>query len=297
MDGIIVINKPEGYTSFDVVSVMKKLFSQKKVGHAGTLDPIATGVLPILLGSATKSQDMFPNSDKEYIAEFKLGITTDTLDITGKALTQSNIYVNKFQVEEALKYFKGNIKQTPPMYSALKKDGKKLYELARKGIEVQREQRNITIKEIELMDFNEQEQTGVIRVLCSKGTYIRSICDDLGSNLGCGAIMTNLKRTMACGFKIEESLTINEARKLSEIGKLNEKVIGIDKIFMMYRYVNVSEAQAKRFKNGGSLDLLRTNIKNNYSDKEKFRVYNKEKFLGLGIASKVEEQLLIYKLF
>ena len=297
MDGIIVINKPEGYTSFDVVSVMKKLFSQKKVGHAGTLDPIATGVLPILLGSATKAQDMFPNSDKEYIAEFKLGITTDTLDITGKALTQSNIYVNKFQVEEALKYFKGNIKQIPPMYSALKKDGKKLYELARKGIEVQREQRNITIKEIELMDFNEQEQTGVIRVLCSKGTYIRSICDDLGSNLGCGAIMTNLKRTMACGFKIEESLTINEARKLSEIGKLNEKVIGIDKIFMLYRYVNVSEAQAKRFKNGGSLDLLRTNIKNNYSDKEKFRVYNKEKFLGLGIASKVEEQLLIYKLF
>lgn len=297
MDGIIVINKPEGYTSFDVVSVMKKLFSQKKVGHAGTLDPIATGVLPILLGSATKAQDMFPNSDKEYIAEFKLGITTDTLDITGKALTQSNIYVNKFQVEEALKYFKGNIKQIPPMYSALKKDGKKLYELARKGINVQREQRNITIKEIELMDFNEQEQTGVIRVLCSKGTYIRSICDDLGSNLGCGAIMTNLKRTMACGFKIEESLTINEARKLSEIGKLNEKVIGIDKIFMMYRYVNVSEAQAKRFKNGGSLDLLRTNIKNNYSDKEKFRVYNKEKFLGLGIASKVEEQLLIYKLF
>ena len=297
MDGIIVINKPEGYTSFDVVSVMKKLFSQKKVGHAGTLDPIATGVLPILLGSATKAQDMFPNSDKEYIAEFKLGITTDTLDITGKALTQSNIYVNKFQVEEALKYFKGNIKQIPPMYSALKKDGKKLYELAREGIEVQREQRNITIKEIELMDFNEQEQTGVIRVLCSKGTYIRSICDDLGSNLGCGAIMTNLKRTMACGFKIDESLTINKARKLSEIGKLNEKVIGIDKIFMMYRYVNVSEAQAKRFKNGGSLDLLRTNIKNNYRDKEKFRVYNKEKFLGLGIASKVEEQLLIYKLF
>lgn len=297
MDGIIVINKPEGYTSFDVVSVMKKLFSQKKVGHAGTLDPIATGVLPILLGSATKAQDMFPNSDKEYIAEFKLGITTDTLDITGKALTQSNIYVNKFQVEEALKYFKGNIKQIPPMYSALKKDGKKLYELARKGIEVQREQRNITIKEIELMDFNEQEQTGVIRVLCSKGTYIRSICDDLGSNLGCGAIMTNLKRTMACGFKIEESLTINEARKLSEIGKLNEKVIGVDNIFKIYKYVNVSEAQAKRFKNGGSLDLLRTNIKNNYSDKEKFRVYNKEKFLGLGIASKVEEQLLIYKLF
>lgn len=297
MDGIIVINKPEGYTSFDVVSVMKKLFSQKKVGHAGTLDPIAIGVLPILLGSATKAQDMFPNSDKEYIAEFKLGITTDTLDITGKALTQSNIYVNKFQVEEALKYFKGNIKQIPPMYSALKKDGKKLYELARKGIEVQREQRNITIKEIELMDFNEQEQTGVIRVLCSKGTYIRSICDDLGSNLGCGAIMTNLKRTMACGFKIEESLTINEARKLSEIGKLNEKVIGVDNIFKIYKYVNVSEAQAKRFKNGGSLDLLRTNIKNNYSDKEKFRVYNKEKFLGLGIASKVEEQLLIYKLF
>ena len=297
MDGIIVINKPEGYTSFDVVSVMKKLFSQKKVGHAGTLDPIAIGVLPILLGSATKAQDMFPNSDKEYIAEFKLGITTDTLDITGKALTQSNIYVNKFQVEEALKYFKGNIKQIPPMYSALKKDGKKLYELARKGIEVQREQRNITIKEIELMDFNEQEQTGVIRVLCSKGTYIRSICDDLGSNLCCGAIMTNLKRTMACGFKIEESLTINEARKLSEIGKLNEKVIGVDNIFKIYKYVNVSEAQAKRFKNGGSLDLLRTNIKNNYSDKEKFRVYNKEKFLGLGIASKVEEQLLIYKLF
>ena len=297
MDGIIVINKPEGYTSFDVVSVMRKLFSQKRIGHAGTLDPIATGVLPILLGSSTKAQDIFPNSDKEYVAEFKLGVTTDTLDITGKVLTRFDATVNIFQVEEALKYFKGNIKQTPPMYSALKKDGKKLYELAREGIEIQREQRDITIKEIELMYFNEQEQTGIIRVLCSKGTYIRSICDDLGSKLGCGAIMTNLKRTMACGLKIGNSITISEAKELSAEGRLNEKVIDIDNIFKIYKYVNVSEAQARRFKNGGSLDLFRTNIKNNCMDKEIFRVYYNKKFLGLGISSKTMSQLLIYKLF
>lgn len=297
MDGIIVINKPEGYTSFDVVAVMRKLFAQKKVGHAGTLDPIATGVLPILLGNATKAQDMFPNSNKEYIAEFKLGVTTDTLDITGKVLTQSDVTVDRFQVEEKLLNFKGNIKQTPPMYSALKKDGKKLYELARKGIKVQREKRDITIKEIELINFDEKGKTGSIRVLCSKGTYIRSICDDLGSCLGCGAIMTNLKRTMACGFKIEESITISEAKELNEVSRLNERVICIDKVFRIYKYINVSEAQAKRFRNGGNLDLLRTNIKNNYSDKEKFRVYYKGKFLGLGIASRKMAQLLIYKLF
>ena len=147
------------------------------------------------------------------------------------------------------------------------------------------------------MNFDEKEKTGNIRVLCSKGTYIRSICDDLGSCLGCGAIMTNLKRTMACGFKIEESVTISEAKELNEVSRLNERVIGIDKIFRIYKYINVSEAQAKRFRNGGSLDLLRTNVKNNYSDKEKFRVYHKGEFLGLGIASREMAQLLIYKLF
>lgn len=297
MNGIIIIDKPQNFTSFDVVAIMRKLFSQKKIGHAGTLDPMATGVLPILLGSATKVQDMFPDSNKEYIAGFKLGVTTDTLDITGKILSRSNSSVKRSQVEEKMNCFKGNIKQMPPMYSALKKDGKKLYELARKGIEVQREKRDVYIQEIELIDFDEKEQTGTIRVLCSKGTYIRSLCDDLGSELGCGAVMTKLRRTMACGFRIEESMSIDKAKDFAKMDKLKDKIISIDKIFSLYPSIKVSDAQARRFKNGGSLDLMRTSIRNNYRDKEKFRVYNQEKFLGLGITSREKEQLLIYKLF
>lgn len=295
MNGIIVINKPKNYTSFDVVAVMRKLFSQKKVGHAGTLDPMATGVLPILLGSATKAQDMFPNSDKEYISDFKLGITTDTLDITGKILTTSDIKIEKRQVEEELNHFRGAIKQVPPMYSALKKNGKKLYEFARKGIEVKREGRDIFIKELELIDFDEVEKSGSIRVLCSKGTYIRSLCDDLGRRLGCGAIMTDLKRTMACGFRIDDSVSIDKLKSVSE-SEIEKYVVGVESIFN-YPSVNISESQSKRFKNGGSLDLFRTSLKDNCEDNGKFCVYYKEKFLGLGIISKKEQELKIYKLF
>lgn len=297
MNGIIIIDKPQGLTSFDVVAIMRTLFSQKKIGHAGTLDPLATGVLPILLGSATRAQDMFPDSNKEYIAGFKLGITTDTLDISGKVLSRSNLYVRCNQVKEKLSDFKGNIKQMPPMYSALKKDGKRLYDLARKGIEVQREKRDVYIQEIKLIDFDEKKQEGTIMVLCSKGTYIRSLCDDLGTNLGCGAVMTKLRRTMACGFRIEESMPIDEAKDLAKINKLKDRIINIDKIFSLYSRAKVSKAQAIRFKNGGSLDLMRINIKNSFRDKEIFRVYNQDEFLGLGIVSIEKGQLLIYKLF
>jgi tRNA pseudouridine55 synthase len=183
MNGVLVINKPKDFTSFDVVAVMRKATGVRKIGHLGTLDPNATGVLPLVLGSATKAQDLIVNHNKSYVADFKLGIATDTLDIWGNVVAKSEIKADKNLVKEKLKEFQGDILQTPPMYSAIQIDGKRLYDLARQGKTVERAKRPVTVYSIELLDFNEETQMGQISVSCSKGTYIRTIIDDLGKAL------------------------------------------------------------------------------------------------------------------
>lgn len=299
MNGVIVIDKPQDFTSFDVVAVMRRLCGQKKIGHTGTLDPMATGVLPLLLGNATKAQELLPDSNKEYLAQFKLGITTDTLDITGKVLTTTqNICVTAEQIEKELEKYRGNIMQIPPMYSAVKKDGRRLYDLARKGIEVQREARPINIGLLELVSYNAQTGQGVLKVQCSKGTYIRSLVDDIGYDLKTGAVLTELKRTFACGFTLEDAVTLEEFKEIAEKLEQESRLRSTQSLFKEYKEVKVTPKQTQRFRNGGGLDISRTPLKNSYVDKEIYRVLSDEgKFLGLGIIDKEKRELSIYKLF
>lgn len=298
MNGIIVIDKENGYTSFDVVAKMRRICGEKKIGHTGTLDPMATGVLPILIGNATKAQSLLPESDKEYEATFSFGITTDTLDITGKVLSQTESNVKSEDLEAVLPQFRGDIMQLPPMYSAVSKDGVRLYELARKGLVTEREARPITVYKLDLLNFDEQLQSAQILVKCSKGTYIRSICDDIGQALGCGAVMTSLRRVTACGYTLDDAITLEKAKELSENGMLEEYLIPTESVFACYPSVKVTEAQAVRFKNGGGLMLSRTDVDDNSENGAYYRVYNSsDVFLGLGYVNKEKEELSVKKQF
>ena len=298
MNGIIVIDKENGYTSFDVVAKMRRICGEKKIGHTGTLDPMATGVLPILIGNATKAQSLLPESDKEYEATFSFGITTDTLDITGKVLSQTESNVKSEDLEAVLPQFRGDIMQLPPMYSAVSKDGVRLYELARKGLVTEREARPITVYKLDLLNFDEQLQSAQILVKCSKGTYIRSICDDIGQVLGCGAVMTSLRRVTACGYTLDDAITLDKAKDLSEKVMLEEYLRPTESVFACYPSVKVTEAQAVRFKNGGGLMLSRTDVDDNSENGAYYRVYNSsDVFLGLGYVNKEKEELSVKKQF
>lgn len=298
MNGIIVIDKENGYTSFDVVAKMRRICGEKKIGHTGTLDPMATGVLPILIGNATKAQSLLPESDKEYEATFSFGITTDTLDITGKVLSQTESNVKSEDLEAVLPQFRGDIMQLPPMYSAVSKDGVRLYELARKGLVTEREARPITVYKLDLLNFDEQLQSAQILVKCSKGTYIRSICDDIGQALGCGAVMTSLRRVTDCGYTLDDAITLEKAKELSENGMLEEYLRPTESVFACYPSVKVTEAQAVRFKNGGGLMLSRTDVDDSSENGAYYRVYNSsDVFLGLGYVNKEKEELSVKKQF
>lgn len=299
MNGILIIDKPQDFTSFDVVAVMRRLCSQKKIGHTGTLDPMATGVLPLLLGSAARAQAILPDSDKEYTASFQLGVTTDTLDSTGRVLSRTEDFtVTREELCQALTMFRGDILQTPPMYSAVSKDGKRLYELARKGIEVEREKRPVTVSRLDVLSYNENTACGQLHIACSKGTYVRSLIDDVGRSLKCGGIMTALRRTKACGFSLSDALTLDVMKELSETGRIEEQFRPVESLFLSYRGITVTKAQSIRFQNGGALDLCRTALRDNYSDKAIVRVKAPDgRFLGLGMADTEKQSLAIYKLF
>ncbi len=298
MNGIIVIDKQKEYTSFDVVAVMRRLLKQKKVGHTGTLDPMATGVLPILVGNATKAQSLLPDTDKTYLASFELGITTDTLDSTGNVFSTCSFSVSREELTSKLTQFCGDILQIPPMYSAVKQKGKRLYELAREGITVEREKRPVTIRKISLCEFDEANGCGKLEITCSKGTYIRTLCADLGDALGCGAIMTGLRRTEACGFPISSSITLEQAKKLAEEGNLEDRLISVSQLFAVYPDVHVTKAQAVRFQNGGGLSLDRVFLKHGNADEQRYRVFGpKDSFLGLGMVSHRKEELSVLQLF
>ncbi len=278
MTGIICLDKPRDMTSFMAVKRASRLLGVKKAGHTGTLDPMATGVLVIMLGHCTRFIELLPEHKKSYTARVKLGITTDTLDITGEILSETNVNVTLEQLLEISNQFKGDILQTPPMYSALKKDGERLYDLARKGIEIDREQRKITIEKLNIYDFDGTEFS--MDVTCSAGTYIRSLCDDMGRILGCGAVMTELRRTEANGFDLENAVTLEELEALVKGNRFTDKIISIEKALLSYPEITVTAPQANRFSNGGELDYARLH-KN--LDTGIYRVYSPErKLLGLG---------------
>ena len=257
MDGILCIDKPEGMTSFLCVAVVRRLLGVKKIGHAGTLDPNATGVLPLLIGRATKTLDRLPVQDKSYTATLRFGAVSNTLDVWGQVQETGKPAPSLAEIEAVLPQFRGAILQVPPMTSALKKDGVRLYDLARQGIEVEREARPVTIYELELLDYNQQEGLLTLHCACSKGTYIRTLCDDLGRVLGCGAVMTALRRTAAAGYPLSDCITLDEAKQLAEEGTLQQRILPIETALSAYPALTVSAPQANRFRNGGALDLVR----------------------------------------
>lgn len=278
MTGIICLDKPKGMSSFMAVKRASRILGVKKAGHTGTLDPMATGVLVVMLGHSTRFIELLPEHKKSYTARVKLGITTDTLDITGEVLTQSPVSVTEEQLLSVANGFKGDILQTPPMYSALKKDGERLYDLARKGIEVTREQRQITIEKLEIYDFDGTDFS--MDVTCSAGTYIRSLCDDIGRELGCGAVMTELRRTSANGFSIETAVTLEELETLVNENNIQSVLTSVEDALLSYNEITVTKPQANRFHNGGGLAYDR--LHGNYPIGV-YRVYSPErKLLGLG---------------
>ncbi|MBQ2841563.1 MAG: tRNA pseudouridine(55) synthase TruB [Clostridia bacterium] len=280
MTGIILLDKPKDITSFGAVARVRRICSEKKCGHTGTLDPMATGVLTIMLGGATRFCELLPSHNKAYIASFRLGTVTDTLDITGKILETREFNVNSSQVKEKLTDFVGEISQLPPMYSAVSVDGKRLYDLARQGIEVERKSRQVMVFSIDMLCENEEKGEYTISVECSSGTYIRTLISDLGEKLGCGAVMTDLRRTKANGFGIENAVTLEQLSAAAENGTLDEIIIPVDKALEEYPVIKVSAAQAKRFSNGGELDLQRLKYPRMLGY---FRIYDPEnRFIGLG---------------
>ncbi|WP_308618163.1 tRNA pseudouridine(55) synthase TruB [uncultured Eubacterium sp.] len=282
MTGIICVNKEKDITSFGVVAKLRGITGEKKAGHTGTLDPMATGVLPVMFGGATRFLNFLPDSDKGYRATFKLGMTTDTLDITGEMTSQGEVAVNSTDVKNAMCDFVGVIDQIPPMFSAKSVDGVRLYDLAREGKTVEREACKVEIKKLELAAFDETEHTYQIDVLCSKGTYIRSLIDDIGKKLGCGAVMTELVRTKAMGFDLSDCITLAELQERKDSGKgFDDVLIDIERMFDCYKKVRVSPAQSTRFFNGGALDINR--VQKNIMPDEICAVYSdKNEFLGLG---------------
>lgn len=285
--GVIVVNKPGGFTSFDVVAVMRGCFRTKKVGHSGTLDPMATGVLPVLIGSATKAASILPESGKSYRAGFRLGLTSDTLDIWGRCSEQRSVNVSASALESVLERFRGDIAQIPPMYSALKVNGRKLCDLARKGIEVERKPRPVTISRLDLLEFCGAD--GVIDVDCSSGTYIRALVDDIGRALGTGAVMTSLVRTSACGYGIGGAHELETLRE-TPLEELERLLLPTESIFGSYPEIHLDDVQKRLYLNGVRLDADRLRV----PEGDMFRVYAGE---FLGIAKIIADELVSVKRF
>lgn len=292
INAVIGVNKPKGFTSFDVVAKLRKILKTKKIGHAGTLDPLATGVLPILVGKATKLCDLICDNYKEYVADFKLGVLTDTLDITGKILLTSNVHVTKLDIKNALQKYLGEFYQTVPMYSAVKVNGQKLYNLARKGQEVERPKKLVKISKLELKNYDPQAKEGRIIVGCSKGTYIRSLIDDLGKDLGCYATMINLCRIQSCGINLTETVTLDELEKAVNEGKFESILLNMDYFLKEYREYNLSLHEKEKFSHGAILPIADSKFK----DQELLRVYYSGQFLGLAKVDLGNQKLKIVKL-
>lgn len=250
MNGIVIIDKPEGWTSQDVVSKLRGALHTKRIGHGGTLDPMATGVLPVFVGRATRGVEFFEHAEKTYVADLRFGITTDTEDITGTVLTEKEVNITREQLEKALESFRGEIQQVPPMYSAVKINGQKLCDLARKGREVERKSRTITIFALDLLELD--GITAKLRVHCSKGTYIRTLCKDIGESLGCGGCMAALRRVSAGAYTIDEAVSLTE---LVEAEDKEKYLRPVGSMFAEYPKQILTPNQEKRCRNGGSFSI------------------------------------------
>lgn len=287
MQGLVLLNKPQGITSFGAVARIKRISGEKRVGHTGTLDPMATGVLPILLGRATALSSYLLDADKRYIARVKLGIETDTCDITGQVLNTTAVNVTDEMLSDTLLNFIGKIKQRPPMFSALKKDGVRLYDLARQGKTVDIPEREIEIFDIKLLKSLNKDNEFEIETHVSKGTYIRSLARDIGKAIGCGAVLTSLERTETSGIKIEDCASLEQLET-----DFSSYLLPADAAVSHFGVIEVTHKQAIRFCNGGQLDLMR--IKGvDFKDGEIFRVRCGSLFLGLGVVDMASSLLAV----
>lgn len=248
-NGMLVIDKPEGWTSHDVVAKCRRLLGERRIGHAGTLDPMATGVLPVFVGRATRAVEFAAEEGKEYLAGLRLGMVTDTQDVTGTVLAQSPVTVSRADVEKILLRFRGDIMQIPPMYSAIKQGGKKLYELARAGKEVDRPPRPVTISALELTGQSAPEEM-TLRVVCSKGTYVRTLCHDIGEALGCGGCLSSLRRTRAAGFTLEGAVTLPALEEAAGRGEADKLLLPVDAYFSAFPSVTVEGRALFQARNG-----------------------------------------------
>ncbi len=300
IDGVINVYKEAGFTSFDVVAKLRGILKQKKIGHTGTLDPMAEGVLMVCLGKGTKLVDMITSGTKEYEATMRLGVTTDTEDITGKVLAENVVDNNMSNTEvlQAIYSFVGKYNQIPPMYSAIKKDGKKLYEYARAGVEIEREPRPVEIFSIDDIQINLPDIS--FKVHCSKGTYIRSLCRDIGEKLGCGGTLTSLTRSEVHGFYLKDSLKLSDIERLRDENKLLDYILPIDSLLGKYRVCDIKDKYIKYLINGNKLQEHQLSPRedgHNADDEEIIRVYNNNEFVALYQYNKTENNYKPYKMF
>lgn len=304
LNGILCVDKPAGFTSFDVIAKLRGILRMKRLGHAGTLDPMATGVLPVFVGYATKACHILPDESKTYLAGFQLGKISDTQDCTGTILeTREFAGITKQDVLHAVP--SGDIMQIPPMYSAVSVNGKRLYELARQGKEIERPARPVSVEILSFPEFDPVTGSGVIEIHCSKGTYIRTILHDMGMNLGCGAVMTSLRRTSASGFRLEDCHTLEEIQALAhpahdavpdlfQIQKILHPVAGV---FRDLPVIKLNESQTKLYRNGVKLSLSEFNLNPGNSGESRYAVYGTIPggFLGLAVTDPEQNCLRVFR--
>lgn len=296
LNGIICVNKPAGFTSFDVIAKMRGILKMRRLGHGGTLDPMATGVLPVFAGSAAKASEMLPDHDKIYVAGFKLGTVTDTQDCTGTVLSESDKPVSRDELDAAAEHFKGGIMQIPPMYSAVSVNGKRLYELARQGVTVERKPRPITVYTLDILEYDVEKREGKMKIACSKGTYIRTLINDIGEALGCGGIMTSLERTAACGFTVSDCVTLEQLQQEADRGgDFSSFVLPVAEVFGYLPKVHLSAEQERMYRNGIRLDIDR--VKMDEPNAERYAVYGVSEFIGTAVIMPEERLLKVEKNF
>lgn len=289
MTGLLLIDKPAGKTSYGAVAAVKHCTHEKRVGHTGTLDPMATGVLPVLIGKATALSSYLSNGDKRYTARVRLGVTTDTCDITGKISAENRVSVSPEQLDSCIRQFTGKLTQIPPLFSALKKDGVPLYKLARRGETAEIPSREITVYNLKLRSPLDENNEFELDAFVSKGTYIRSLARDMGEFLGCGATLTALRRTVTCGFDITQCVPLEQLSSEN----IGTHILPAEAAVADLPFVSVTEKQGIRFCNGGALALDRLNPLKTPKDGELYRVRQGERFLGLGRMNLNKEELAI----
>lgn len=294
MNGILCVNKPQDFTSFDVVAKLRGILQMKRLGHGGTLDPMATGVLPVFVGNSTKACDIMPDNTKSYLAGFRLGCTSDTQDVWGTVSEKPGMAVSREDILAVLPEFTGRIMQLPPMYSAVQVNGKRLYDLARQGIEVERTPREAEVSELLLTDYDSSSCEGKLSIACGKGTYIRTIINDIGERLGCGGIMTSLVRTSSCGFTLDDCHTLEQIQRARDEGRLEELILPADRVFSALPAIRLGEAQTRMYRSGVKLDLAR--VRGIDPDSDTYRIYGFDgAFIGTAVTDREKGELRVGK--